>query len=164
MKHPVSPLSGVLLMLSLLLAACGTDPVQQDLMTYINTDMQKIDRMESVATEAYASVSGENYSSDKIMYNVMTTKVIPNYKDFLEKLKAVKPRTKEVQDVHSLWVQGAELQMKGFSMIVTALENQDADMIQQANGILSTGGEKIEEFRTKLNALAKAHQVTITKD
>lgn len=164
MKHPVSPLSGVLLVLSLFLVACGNDPVQQDLMTYVNTDMQKIDRMESVATEAYASVSGENYSSDKIMYNVMTTKVIPNYTEFLQKLKAVKPKTKEVQDVHSLWVQGAELQMKGFSMIVTALEKQDADLIQQANGILTTGGEKIVEFRTKLNELAKVHQVTITKD
>jgi hypothetical protein len=147
----------------LFVSSCGKDPVQADLLSYINDDLPKVFQLESDAVSKYASVTGTNYSNDGTLYDTMTQVVIPKYKDFLDNLVSISPKTKEVQEVHKMYVDAAKAQYEAFTQVVTALEKQDPNIITQANEKLSLGRDGIKKFQTALEELAAKHNVNINK-
>lgn len=133
--------------------------VKEDLNNYINSGLSNLKDLEQTALDSYTSVSGDNYTNDSAMYQEMKTVTVPKYTEFYQKLSAMKPKTKEVQDVHSLYVTGAKYQLDAFKQILTALEKQDADLINDANKKLDAGREKINAFLEEINTLAAANSV-----
>jgi hypothetical protein len=138
-----------------------TVSVQDDLIDYINNGLSPIASLEQQAIDAYQSVSGENYKDDQTMYDAMTKTVIPNYEEFQKKLEALSPQTKEVQDLHAIYINGVNSQMEGFKMVIEALEKSDASIIEQANVKLQAGKAGIDNFKSTMDSMAKQYDVTI---
>src|SRR5512133_2659081 len=99
-----------------ILAGCSKDPIQTDLINYINVEMPKVAPLESSAMDSYTGVVAENYKTDQILYDTLTVKVIPVYKEFAQKLEEIKPATKEVRELHEKWVAAANKQLVAFNI------------------------------------------------
>ena len=154
-------LFALIIPLILLLSGCSGDPVQDDLLNYVNKEMKEVGKLESTAVSAYEGVSGTNYQDDKTMYDTLMNDVIPNYSEFVKELESVKIETDEVREIHEIYIEGANIQFNAFAKIKQALENQDADLIQEANDMLADARTHIRNYQTKLNKLAKEHDVEI---
>ncbi|WP_026564644.1 hypothetical protein [Bacillus sp. UNC41MFS5] len=153
----------IFLPILILLAGCSNDPVQDDLLNYVNKEMKEAAKLERTAVSAYEGVSGTNYQDDQTMYEVLNRDVIPNYNEFIKELDSVKIETDEVREIHEIYVEGAEIQFNAFAIIKQAIEKQDADLIQKANDMLADARKHLREYQTKLNKLAKEHDVEIEK-
>ncbi|WP_342429438.1 hypothetical protein [Neobacillus sp. FSL H8-0543] len=147
----------------LFLAGCFNDPVQDDILDYINEKTTTAAQLESQAIATYGSVSGGNYQDDQTLYDALVNEIIPDYTKFIDELESVDIETEELREVHEIYLSGAEQQFNGFVKIVEAIDNQDASMIDEANLMLDEGRENINEYLDKLNALAKEHDVEIEK-
>ena len=108
------------LCLLLILGACSGDPVQKDLLNYVNTELPKVASLETEAVDAYASVSGENYSTDSAMYYTIKQTVLPKYEEFNTKLNTIQPSTPEVKAMHQEYINAAGDQMEAFKLICLA--------------------------------------------
>lgn len=145
--------------LLLVLAKCSPDPVQQDLLNYINVEMPKLAPLESEALTAYTSISGENYQNDSIMYFTITETVVPKYEEFYTILKDIKPATEEVASLHKEYIQAAADQLEAFKLILDAIEKQDAQIITKANEDLAEGRALLKMWRADLDSACVKHNV-----
>ncbi|BAU28922.1 hypothetical protein DFP93_103231 [Aneurinibacillus soli] len=147
-------------LLALFLVGCGQSEVSKDLVDYINNKLPELAKVETDAVRDYESVSGKNFKNDEIMYNKLQDSVIPKYRDFVGKLEAIKPATKELQAVHEIYIQAANKQYSAFVQMSDALEKQDAGLLAQANDKLAEGRKGIRQWQTEIEALAKKNNVT----
>jgi cold shock CspA family protein len=153
----------ILLPFMILLSGCSSDPVQDDLLNYVNKEMKEAGKLERAAVSAYERVSGKNYQDDQTMYDALINDVIPNYNEFIKELESVKIETDEVREIHEIYIEGADIQFNAFALIKQALEEQDANLIQKANEMLADARKHISDYQTKLDKLAKEHDVDIEK-
>lgn len=159
-KPTMKKLLCFLAILSLLaLSACSADPVQEDLMTYVNEDLMSIFELEAEAVDSYSSVSGNNYTDDWTMYETMDAVTIPAYTEFIEKLESIRPETKEVRAVHEIYIDASNTQFRAMKMILIALELQSYDKILEANELLDEGRTKLRQFQDELEELMEEHEV-----
>lgn len=156
-------LVAIFLPILILLSGCSSDPVQDDLLNYVNKEMKEAAKLERTAVSAYEGVSGTNYQDDQTMYDVLNRDVIPNYNEFIKELESVKIETDEVREIHEIYIEGADIQFNAFAIIKQAIEEQDADLIHKANDMLADARKHLRDYQTKLNKLAKEHDVEIGK-
>ncbi|WCN36733.1 hypothetical protein [Aneurinibacillus uraniidurans] len=147
-------------LLVLFLVGCGQSEVSKDLQDYINNKLPELAKVETDAIRDYESVTGNNFKNDEITYNKLQDSVIPKYRDFIEKLEAIKPATKELQAAHEIYIQAANKQYSAFLQMSDALEKQDVGLLAQANDKLAEGRKGIRQWQTEIEALAKKHNVT----
>lgn len=134
--------------------------VKEDLQNYIEA-MTPLASLEAEAVGAYDDVSGDNYTDDNTMLDAVKNTVLPKYTSLVNQVKAIDPQTKEVQDVHDLYVQAAETQLSAFHDIIEALEEQDMDIVTRANGKLADAREGMADFDEQLTALAEQYNVDL---
>jgi uncharacterized protein (UPF0335 family) len=149
----------ILIPFLILITACSTDPVKEDLLQYVNEDMITAFELEAKAVAAYDSVSGLNYTDDWTMYDTIQTTVIPNYNEFIKELNRVKVETDEVREIHEIYIKGADIQFNAFVKILTALETQDIRLVEEANAMLEEARTLIRQYMTELDKLSKEHEV-----
>lgn len=150
--------------LLLVLLKCSPDPVQQDLLNYINVEMPKVATVETEAITAYESVSGENYQNDSIMYFTMVETVLPKYQEFYTTLESIKPATEEVASLHKEYIHAAADQLEAFKLIIEAIEKQDAQIITRANEDLAEGRALLKMWRADLDSACLKHNVVFNSE
>ena len=148
-----------LLVIGLLVAACGANRVGQSLANYVNEDVLPISELERRALAGYASVVGKNYRSDEAVYEALKNDVIPLYKRFLDGLKRIQPTEKEVMKLHGLLVSGAESMYEGFRLKMIGIDQKDESIIQVGNSKIEKGRVENKRWRKELIALAEKHGV-----
>lgn len=151
----------VFLLLMSTLVGCGSNPVQDDLITYINDSLPSLAEQELEAIELYESVSGPNYIDDETMYYTIFDEVIPKYGDFIDDLEKIEVKTDELNEIHELYIEAANLQNSAFLTIITALEEQNSEKINEANGKLTDARKMIRDYQKKLSTLAEENDVEI---
>lgn len=149
--------------LLLLLAGCGNDPVQEDLINYVNEDLPAVAKLEKDAMDAYDSVTGSNYTDDLTTYNTIIEEVIPTYNEFIKELEAISVETDAVSKIHEQYIDVANLQSSAFVNITDALEKGDMGLIADANDQLTDARKGMREYQSDLKKLAKDHDVTFDK-
>lgn len=149
--------------IALLVAACGGDPVQKDLLNYVNVELDKVSTLESEAIGAYESVVGDNYKGDSIMYFTIKDTVIPKYEAFSTVLESIKPATTDVMAMHQEYIKAAGEQMEAFKLLIIALEKQDAAIVQQANADLDLARTNIDKWKSDIREACKKHNVELTE-
>ena len=159
-NQPAMKKSLLSLLLVSLFISC-TITVQDDLLNYINVEMPKLAELETKAMDAYASVSGENYQNDSIMYYTIQQDVIPPYEEFNTIIKSIKPASPEVQAMHNEYIEAAKDQMEAFQLILEAIEKQDPEIINKANEDLEKAQQLITYWRKDLDEACKKHDVII---
>ncbi|WP_255298350.1 hypothetical protein [Brevibacillus dissolubilis] len=156
--------TALLMCLSLLFTAgCLFDPVQDDLIAYINDRVKPLAPLEAEAMDAYDSVTGVNYKNDAETLTVIRDTVMPKYRDFITKLEAVQTDTPEVRAAHEIYIAAANKQYNAMVQITAALEQQDVEMIHKANEMLDEGRKGLRDYQNQLRELADAHGVTLAE-
>ncbi|MFC7371118.1 hypothetical protein ACFQPF_05465 [Fictibacillus iocasae] len=154
---------GILLLsavLILFVSGCS-DPVADELLSYVNDTMPSLSEKETEVIELYASVTGPNYSDDETMYVTLTEEVIPQYSEFLADLEKVQLENEEIQKLHEDYIEGVQLQHSGMLLAVAALEEQSFEKMDEANQKLSEGRKKIRDYQQAMKKLAKEHNVKL---
>ncbi len=142
-------------------SGCAVDPVAPDLVTYVNQGILNISALEKKAFESYASVTGQNYTSDEAVFNALKDDVIPTYSRYIYLLKKIEVDTLEVLQLHRIYIQGAELLEKGFRTKMSGIENENVNLINRGNSEIEAGYAITEKWRSELTTLYKAHGVKI---
>lgn len=155
-------LLALVLFFTFILSGCFSDPVQEDLLVYLNEDLSEISHLENEAVTAYESVTGSNYTDDYTLYDTLLLDVIPAYQEFQDKLESISVKTDELREIHETYIEAVNLQSNAFLKIVTALEEYDSGKIEEANEMLSEARKLIREYNHEIEKLAKEHNVELT--
>ncbi|MFB5676387.1 hypothetical protein ACE3NQ_08295 [Paenibacillus terreus] len=140
--------------------ACGSDPVQDELVTYLNEGIQPLVEQESKITALYESVTGNNYKDDATLYYTLKDEIIPQYSDYISKIESIQTTTPEVREVHETLIKAANTQNSAFMTTLTALEAQDYAKAEEANAKLAEGRKLFRDYQSNLSSLASEHDVT----
>ena len=143
-----------------LLLGCS-DPVQEELLTYINDDLAELGELEGEAIGTYDSVTGANYTDDFVLYDALTLEIIPIYLEFIGELESVEISSSELREIHENYIDAANNQHIAFTKLVAALENQDANAIEEVNSMLAESRKMMRQYNYDLQELAEKHNVEI---
>jgi hypothetical protein len=139
----------------LLVLLCGCqNPVKMDVKSYSN-QIKFLMEDEAAVLKRWNSVSGANFVNDGFMYQALDTYIIDNYDQFVSKIEKIQPQTKEVQDLHALYVKGAEKQLEAFKMMKDGLAKKDKTIMNNAYKIMTDGRNMEKEWATKFEELMK---------
>ena len=141
-----------------------TGPAAAEIVNYINQGIFSIRELEVKSLERYESVTGENATTDKKLFETLRDFVVPTYKRFVTGLKNIPVKNQEVRQLHSIYVKAAESNLEGFQTIMIGSEKSDLTIIKQGNKKLDEGREGIEKWNAELNKLCKKNGVAFLKD
>jgi len=144
-----------------LLTGCGSNPVQKDLLSYINDFIVPMAPEETKILANYESVTGANYTDDEALYDMLMDTIIPAYRDYSGKLKTINPETPEVRELHEQYIALSVIQQSAFIGIADAVEKQDLGLVNEANAKLEQASKLAREFQTKLKDMAKKYNVEL---
>ena len=126
---------------------------RHDLMNY-QSEIKKISPLEIEAIEAYSNVTGPNFRDDFTFKNILNSKVIPTYSDFVDKLGRIIPQTFELKNIHQNYVEGANLQLEAFKIMTKGIEKEDRSLINTANEKLNQGKRQMRQWREGMAAIS----------
>ena len=129
------------------------------LVNYINQGILMIADLEQKSLERYASVTGENYRSDQKVYIELKDFIIPTYQRFADNLKAITPEDGEIQRIHTIYINAAELMCNGFKSKLIGIENNNEVIIVQANKNIEKARDENERWRRELRMLYQKYGV-----
>jgi hypothetical protein len=138
---------------------CALRPIPRDLAVYVNRDVDGIAGLEELALRRYAGMTGDNYVSDQALRRALETQVIPVYERFSVLADGIRPRTEPVRRLHALYRQAATLRLRGFRMILLAIDTRDPDLVRQANRLLEQARQLIVQWRDRLDRMAEAYEL-----
>ncbi len=147
----------------LLLFINAKNPVTDDLLSYINTELPKVAKYEEAAIDAYDSVSGDNYTDDDDMYEALIDVVLPNYRKLVNGIEAItiKLKTKQVRKLNEKYVEAANTQLNAFTLLEIMLRTQNGDRMVEYNERLDKGRRLIREWQIELNDLCEKNGVEL---
>jgi len=157
--------NSIILVLPFFLGLCffsishAEDKVAMDLVNYVNQGILGIAELEIRSLERYDAVTGNNYTTDERVYKSLNDDVIPLYKRFLELLRDIAPKTKEVINLHRIYVRGAEYINEGFKMKKLGIENKNEGIILQANKKIEKGSDDVRRWKKEIMVLYEKHGV-----
>lgn len=143
----------------LTLFGCSTNSVKEDLLNYSNKELPKIVDLENEVVSGYEGVSGDNYTDDITMYNALLNEIIPASKKLIEAAEDITPKTKEVREIHELYISSINHQNSAFVIILSALETQDFEKINSANEKLDLARKENRDFLQQIKELGEKNSV-----
>ena len=147
-----------------MLAACGSDPIKDDLKTYFNDQLPSIRAMSDKATNAFNAVEGDNYTDDATVLAALNDSIVSDSSDALAAAKKLAPATKEVADLNTKFVDVLTAYNTAFTAMQEGLTNEDAAIVTDAQTAFADAQTKNTDFVTALTALAKDHDLTVTSE
>ena len=151
----------VLVITLTMLAACGSDPIANELKSYVNEKLPDIQTLESKAGDAYNAVSGDNYTDDATMLAALNDSVLTASNDALEAAKKLAPVEKEVAALNDQYVTALTSYNNGYKALQEALTNGDASKADETITLFATAETQKADFMAAVTALGKDHGVTI---
>ncbi|HEY3306905.1 MAG TPA: hypothetical protein VGJ93_00475 [Desulfuromonadaceae bacterium] len=143
----------------LLMTGCNSDPVKKDIISYSKTVIPIINNFDDVIGKKLDEVSKEK---DKNVFMKKTKgELLPILKDFREKVVAVKPASKELQDVHNLYVDMVNTTESGMKLLVESLEKQDHSIYKVAMDKINAGQDMENKYKSAFKELATKHGVVL---
>lgn len=153
----------IIISITALLSACSS-PAQDEILNYLNEELPGIGEMEAEVINKYDSVTGDNYTDDETLYNALNEEIIPLYSDFIDELESIEIKDKDLRAIHEGYIEAVNQQSGAFNKMITALENQDAALIEEVNEILNQSRKAMRDYQYDLQEFADENDVEITKE
>ncbi|APH03414.1 hypothetical protein [Bacillus weihaiensis] len=129
---------------------------QQQILDFVNTDINQIASYETKANEILATVSGENFKNDQELYTVLTSQVIPEFEKAMAKAEELEVTVEELEPIKKKVVDALDIYYEALLLEKEALENTDEVLIEQSN-------EKVEEYMVAMDEYHKEMEEITTK-
>ncbi len=162
MKSIMSTISALLICVTVL-AGCGSDPVQDDLINYINNQLPTIAKLEEKVTSEYQAVKADSNADDATFGAKLKDVIIPAAAELIAKAKATVPATEEVKIVHDKYIASMTIQSEAFAILLDAAGRNDEKLVKTANEKLTEAEKLSKEYLADLETLKKDHGV-VTKE
>lgn len=148
-------LAVILSLLSLMFSSPATQAAakvsKKEYQAYINSMKTLVNAENSVLTK-YGSVTGDNYTDDETMYEVLTD-LAPEMNRFIARVEKIQPKNTTLRSIHKIYISGWNLQFEAVLLTLEALEDQSYAGMARANKVLSQGRSKMTDFRARLQGL-----------
>ena len=152
----------IIILFLIMVSMCGsTDEVKKDLINYIDIASSELSDLENEVVDTYENAR-ENYTDDYTLYTIVRDDVVPNSLKLIDEAEKITPKTEEVRQIHEMYISSINKQNAAFTMILSALENQDYMQLSQANEKLSEARTSARDFLNELEELASEYGITIT--
>lgn len=109
----------------------------------------------------YDSVTGLNYTNDEVLYYTLLDDVIPSYRQFTVEIESIMPKNQRIRDLHELYIEAANTQYNAFTLMISAIENQDMDTMTQANQGLDQARSLLRDWLYEVEAISTETGVRI---
>jgi hypothetical protein len=126
--------------------------VSGDAFAEYQDQMTPLAEQEQSIISRYDSVSGDNYTDDLTMYTELVD-MVPDVRDFIAKIEAIRPTDPEIARVHEIYVEAWNAQASGFTMTIDALEKQDIGIATEANRYLAEGRSLMRQYIQEVGSL-----------
>ncbi|WP_051506911.1 hypothetical protein [Saccharibacillus sacchari] len=143
---------------NILAQVTGNDPVQDDLLNYINEELIPLQTEESALIQKYNEKLDDPNSGDAELYDTLQS-IIPDYKELIERIESIQPETPEVRELHEMYIATANKQYNAMVQMQAATEKHDMNIVSEANEKLDEARRGEREFSNALEKLSKAHNV-----
>ncbi len=114
--------------------------------------MMQLAETETYLLDAYGAVTGDNYSDDLTLYNALVD-LVPEVQTFIGEIEEINPTAANLRAVHELYLEAWNLQSKGMTLFIAALEAQDYEKVAEANEALAEGRALMRQFIADFDAL-----------
>lgn len=150
-------IAGVFAIVALMfvMIGCKGDPVKDDLVGYSKSAIPLVNKY----SVDFPKKMEDAQKNPKDYLSVMTKDVLPMFKEYREKMAAVKPATKELQDIHNAFAANLADIEDGLKMLVKAVQTSDKKLINTASEKLAAAASGEEKFKKDIEELAKKHDV-----
>lgn len=132
------------------------NPVKDDLIDYVNNDMQSVAELESRTIDLFEEAKKQ---SDLEMYLMLRDEILPIALQWQEEAENIEVETKEVRELHEIYIRKVNETYNAMTISLSALENQDYTLVAQANEKMSLVRTLERDFLAKLDELMKKHGV-----
>lgn len=102
----------------------------------------------------YDSVTGVNYTDDEILYSTLFDEIVPSYRQFVLELESIMPKNTRIRELHELYIDAANIQYNSFTLMLSALEEQDMDKVTQANQGLDDARALLRDWLYEVEAIS----------
>ena len=137
----------------------SVDLVQIDLLDYLNNKLRKIVYLENESVELFNNI--RNQLSKKESIDILTSKVLPKYGEFLEELKAIRPNTGEVSKIHKVRIEGSTLLYEAAKDLEESIRQNNSRQFNEANKKIQEANAKITQFKADIKILSDKHKVVL---
>ena len=142
----------------LLTSTLGCDAIKGDLSTYSKTAVP----VYNTYSEKFGAKMDEgSKAANQKEYVAITKETITLLDEFRAKMEAIKPETKEVQDLNQSCVTNLTNLEDGLKQMLDALEKHDQALAQTAKAKIEDAVKADEKFRYDLKALEDQHHVQV---
>ncbi|WP_461206824.1 hypothetical protein [Clostridium sp. DL1XJH146] len=107
------------------LTGCSSDPVQDDLINYINNEVSTLVETENSVTEEYSAIIENSEATDIEFAAKLKDVIIPASEELVAQAKAIVPETEEVAAVHNKYVEAVTEQNEGFVLFLQATQKNN---------------------------------------
>lgn len=132
---------------------------QKEIVDFINNDIQKIVAYETEANQQLATVSGNNYSSDEELYEVLMSKVIPTYEKAVNEAKDLQVSAEELEPMKSKIGEATGTYYEALMLEKEALEKKDKGLIEESNAKGQEYVELINSYHEDMKDLASEYEI-----
>jgi hypothetical protein len=139
------------LMFSAPAAQAAAKVSKKEYQAYMNSMKTLVSPENSILTK-YGSVTGDNYTDDETMYEVLTD-LVPEMNRFIARVEKIQPKNTTLRSIHKIYISGWNLQFEAVLLTLEALEEQSYAGMAKANKVLSQGRSKMTDFRARLQGL-----------
>lgn len=136
----------------------GNDHIQDDLLNYINEQLIPLQTEESTLVQQFNTQLDDPSIGDTELHDTLT-EIIPVYKDLIGRIEVIRPDTTEVRDLHEMYIATANKQYNAMVQLQAAINNQDMNLVSEANEKLEEARRGDRAFNNALNDLSEAHNI-----
>jgi hypothetical protein len=144
---------------AILLTGCFSNPIQKDLLSYINDDIAPLASVEDKIFTDYDSVTGQNYKDDPTTFAMLMDTIIPAYNELSDKVLKIQPETPEVRELHDMYIKLTGIQKSAFVGLADAIEKQDIGLVNESNAKLDEANKLARDYQMKLQDMAKEYNI-----
>jgi hypothetical protein len=124
---------------------------KKEYQTYISS-MRTLVNTENSILRKYGSVTGDNYTDDETMYEVLVD-LAPEITRFITRVEKIQPKNATLRAIHNIYIAGWNLQSEAVLLTLQALEDQSYAGMAKANKVLSQGRAKMSDYSARVKAL-----------
>lgn len=142
----------VLFFLVLVIYGCGAPTPQQDFHNYLR-EMAKLQPEHMEVRRLNQEVLGELETTRTPSSQGMRTRLLPSMNRQIQKMEAIKPRTKEVKDLHLFYLYISKSMRDGISLFADGIDARNTAMVEQATRQITRGSKEVAEMKPKTERL-----------
>ncbi|TDL31915.1 hypothetical protein E2R51_11895 [Jeotgalibacillus sp. S-D1] len=132
---------------------------QQNILTFINEDVQMIAQYEKKANKALAAVSGDHYENNEAVYTALVEEAIPAYGQAVEEVKHLQAPIEELQPMVEYIQQSISAYHEVLLLQEKGLKEGDPLLIDQAKLKADEYYQLVSAYHQEMKKLSEKHDI-----